>query len=88
MAAPPDKPALPGAGEQQPEDYDLTLEGVLELLAKEIERLQVSLDTYRVSDHPSKQALIRWHVQQIDARHDRLDEIKQMILNRNNDAVH
>ena len=88
MAAPPDKPAAPDKGEQPPEDLDLSLEDVLDLLANEIERLQISLDTYRLSDHPSKQSLIRWHVQQIDARHDRLDEIKQMILNRNNDAVH
>ena len=88
MAAPPDNPSLASEDEQHPEDYDLTLEGVLELLAKEIEGLQASLDAYRLSDHPSKQALIRWHVQQIDARHDRLDEIKQMILARNNGAVH
>ena len=88
MAAPPDKPSPASEDEQQPENYDLTLEGALELLAKEIERLQASLDVYRSSDHPSKQALIRWHVQQIDARHDRLDEIKQMILKRNNGAVH
>ncbi|MCR9261127.1 MAG: hypothetical protein NXH95_15490 [Pseudomonadaceae bacterium] len=88
MAAPPDKPSPASEDEQHPEDYDLTLEGVLELLAREIERLQASLDTYRSSDHPSKQALIRWHVQQIDARHDRLDEIKQMILKRNNGEVH
>jgi hypothetical protein len=88
MAAPPDKPAAPDNGEPPPEDLDLSLEGVLDQLANEIERLQLSLDTYRLSDHPSKQALIRWHVQQIDARHDRLDEIKQMILKRNNGAVH
>jgi|GEM_PF-2337207 len=88
MAAPPDKPSSAGEDEQQPEHYDLSLEDVLELLAKEVERLQASLDFYRSSDHPSKQALIRWHVQQIDARHDRLDEIRQMILSRNNGAVH
>jgi hypothetical protein len=88
MVAPPDKPSSASEDEQLSQDYDLTLEGALELLAREIERLQASLDVYRSSDHPSKQALIRWHVQQIDARHDRLDEIKQMILKRNDGAVH
>lgn len=67
--------------------YD-TLDGVLDLLVQEVERLQIALETYRLGDHPDKQALIRWHVQQIDMRQDRLEELKQMILHNNDGAVH
>ncbi|XOV84492.1 MAG: hypothetical protein ACFHXK_05110 [bacterium] len=88
MVALPDEPVMPEDCGQHQADPEPSLEDVLDLLAAEIERLQVSLETYRLGDHPSKQALIRWHVQQIDVRHDRLEEIKQMILKRNNDAVH
>jgi hypothetical protein len=65
-----------------------SLDGVLDLLVQEVERLQLALETYRLSDHPDKQALIRWHVQQIDMRQDRLEELKQMILQNNDGAVH
>ncbi len=65
-----------------------TLYEVLDLLAQEVERLKVSLEFYRLSEHPEKEQLIRWVVQQIDARQDRLEDIKSMILARDDNAIH
>ena len=69
-------------------EINTSLDEVLDLLAQEVERLQVALEYYRLSEHPDKEQLIRWHVQQIDARQDRLEEIKAMILSRGEDSVH
>ena len=68
-------------------EINTSLDEVLDLLAQEVERLQAALEFYRLSEHPDKEQLIRWHVQQIDARQDRLDDIKAMILARG-DSVH
>ena len=68
-------------------EINTSLDEVLDLLAQEVERLQVALEYYRLSEHPDKEQLIRWHVQQIDARQDRLDDVKAMILSRG-DSVH
>ena len=70
------------------DEINTSLDEVLDLLAQEVERLQVALEFYRLSDHPEKDKLIRWHVQQIDARQDRLEDIKALILSRGGDAVH
>ena len=69
-------------------EINTSLDEVLDLLAQEVERLQVAVEYYRLSEHPDKQQLIRWHVQQIDARQDRLEDIKAMILSRGEDSVH
>ena len=68
-------------------EINTSLDEVLDLLAQEVERLQVALEYYRLSEHPDKEQLIRWHVQQIDARQDRLEDIKALILSRG-DSVH
>lgn len=70
------------------QEINTSLDEVLDLLAQEVERLQVALEFYRLSDHPEKDDLIRWHVNQIDARQDRLEDVKSMILSRGDDAVH
>ncbi len=70
------------------EEVNTSLDEVLDLLAQEVERLQVALEFYRLSDHPEKDKLIRWHVQQIDARQDRLEDVKAMILSQGGDAIH
>ncbi len=80
--------ASAGAGAGMEEEINTSLDEVLDLLAQEVERLQVALEFYRLSDHPDKDKLIRWHVQQIDARQDRLEDIKALILSRGGDAVH
>ena len=70
------------------DEVNTSLDEVLDLLAQEVERLQVALEFYRLSDHPEKDKLIRWHVQQIDARQDRLEEVQSMILSQGGDAIH
>jgi hypothetical protein len=70
------------------DQLNTSLDEVLDLLAEEVERLKESLEFYRLSEHPEKEQLIRWVVQQIDMRQDRLEDIKAMILARDDDAVH
>ncbi len=65
-----------------------SLEQVLQLLAKEVERLKKALEYYRQSDRPDREDLMRWHVQRIDERQDRMEEIKNLIVARDNSAVH
>jgi hypothetical protein len=56
-----------------------SLDDVIVLLEREIERLQVSLETIRLSKHPDRSALIRWHIQTLDERQDALDQMKALI---------
>lgn len=69
-------------------EINTSLDEVLDLLAQEVERLQVALEFYRLSDHADKEKLIRWHVQQIDTRQDRLEDIKSLILAGGKDWEH
>ncbi|MCA9233412.1 MAG: hypothetical protein H6993_03015 [Pseudomonadales bacterium] len=64
------------------DDAALTLDDVIGLLEGEIERLKTALQTYRLLDHPRKAEIIRWHVRNLDARQDRLDELRAMLLAR------
>ncbi len=66
--------------EEDEDNINTSLAQVMDLLAQEIERLKLALETHRLSEHPQKQALVRWHVQQIDARQDRLEEIQRLYL--------
>ena len=66
-----------------------TLDDVVELLEKEIERLKVSLEHYQLSEHPERRELIRWHVHALDERQDALEDLKVMLLaERDEQAVH
>ena len=69
-------------------EINTSLDEVLDLLAQEVERLQVALEFYRLGEHSDKERLIRWHVQQIDDRQDRLEDIKDLILARGGRSVH
>ena len=69
-------------------DLNASLDEVLDLLALEVERLKESLEFYRLSEHPDKEQLIRWVVQQIDLRQDRLEDIKALILARDDNLLH
>lgn len=69
-------------------EINTSLVEVLDLLAQEVERLKVALEFYRLSEHAEKDQLIRWHVQQIDQRQDRLEDIKSLILAKGGDSVH
>lgn len=63
-----------------------SLNDMLDLLWQQVERLKVSMEHYRLSEHPQKREAVRWHVQQIDERQTRMDEIKSLILQ--NEEVH
>ena len=88
-------PVAESAGDAAvPEPADLegelntSLMDVLDLLGREVARLQEALDFYRMSEVADKEAIIRWHVREIDARHDRMAEVKSMILASDDDKLH
>ena len=56
-----------------------SLDDVIVLLEREVERLKASLETIRLSAHPDRNALIRWHVQQLDERQDALERMLLLI---------
>lgn len=65
-------------------DYEAQLnqsiDDVIDLLEREIRRLQASLETYRLSDHPRRGDIIRWHVKSLDERHDALEELRALMV--------
>ncbi len=62
------------------EDLNRSLDDVIDLLAREIDRLKESLETYRLSKHPNRQDIIRWHVQALDERQDTLEELRTLLI--------
>jgi len=62
------------------EPINNSLDDVIVLLEREIERLRVSLETIRLSNHPDRAALIRWHVRTLDERQDALDQMKALLI--------
>ncbi len=52
-----------------------SLDDLIALLAAEIERLKVDLETFRLSSHPNRERLVRELVDAIDERQDRLEEL-------------
>jgi hypothetical protein len=81
-----------GAGiyvnETSEEDAHLnrSLDDVVSLLEREIQRLQESLETYRLSNHPNRNEIIRWHVRTLDERQDALERLRAMALNQQGSA--
>lgn len=59
-----------------------SLDDVIALLEREIRRLRESLETYRLSDHPERNEIIRWHVRTLDERQDALEQLQAMLLAR------
>lgn len=57
-----------------------SLDDVIELLEREIERLKTSLETYRLSSHPERAEIVRWHVRTLDERQDALEELQSLII--------
>lgn len=74
------KPGPLKAGPVSSDDLDLSLDDMITLIEREIERLKASLEMYRLLDHPQKEQLIIRHVQALDERQDRLDELKAMLM--------
>lgn len=62
-----------------------SLDDVIAMLEREIRRLKESLETYRLSQHPKRNEIIRWHVRSLDERQDALDELRTMLLAQQND---
>ena len=74
---------------ERSDELNQSLDDVIDLLAKEIERLKLSLETYRLSRHPKRAEIIRWHVQTLDERQDALEELQALILaERDDGGVH
>ena len=71
------------------EELNRTLDDVIDLLEREIERLQESLATYRLTNHPNRRDLIRWHVRSLDERQDALENLHALIAaERESASVH
>ncbi len=62
-----------------------TLDDVIGLLEREIRRLKESLETYRLSKHPRRAEIIRWHVRTLDERQDAIERLRTMLLARQDD---
>lgn len=62
-----------------------SLDDVIALLEREIERLKTSLDTYRLSSHPNRAEIIRWHVGALDERQDALERLRTLLLAEESD---
>lgn len=56
-----------------------SLDDVILLLEREIERLKSSLDIYRDSEHPNRRDIMRMHVDALDRRQDTLDEMRDLL---------
>jgi hypothetical protein len=56
-----------------------SLDDVVRLLEREIERLKASLEVFRLSEHPQRADIIRWHIRALDDRQDALDDMKRLL---------
>lgn len=63
-----------------------SLDDVISLLEREIRQLKESLETYRLSNHPSRNEIIRWHVRTLDERQDALERLRAMLLTQRDDT--
>ncbi|MEQ8859705.1 MAG: hypothetical protein RIC56_13755 [Pseudomonadales bacterium] len=64
-----------------------SLDDVISLLEREIRRLKESLETYRLSQHPDRNEIIRWHVRTLDERQDALERLRTMLLAQQDDGA-
>ncbi|MEE9253723.1 MAG: hypothetical protein V3U43_02200 [Pseudomonadales bacterium] len=58
------------------EGLNRSIDDVIELLEREIERLKASLEFYRLSDSANRDEQIRIHIRQIDQRQDTLEDLR------------
>lgn len=56
-----------------------SLDDVIVLLEREIDRLKSSLEVYRDSEHPNRRDIMRMHVDALDRRQDTLDEMRDLL---------
>ena len=71
---------------EREEQLNRSLDDVIGLLELEIERLKESLETYRLSKHPRRGDIIRWHVHTLDERQDALEELHAMLAAQRDSA--
>lgn len=57
-----------------------SLDDVILLLEREIERLKESLTLFRQSDRPDRGEIVRWHIRTLDERQDALESMKALIV--------
>ena len=60
------------------EGLNRSVDDVIELLEREIERLKASLEFYRLSDCANREEQIRIHIGQIDQRQDALEDLRSL----------
>ncbi len=66
-----------------------SLDDVIHLLEREIERLKESLTLFRHSDRPDRNDIVRWHIRTLDERQDALESMKALIIEtRSPDSTH
>ena len=66
-----------------------SLDDVIHLLEREIDRLKASLESYRMSQHPQRAEIVRWHVRTLDERQDALENLQALIIaEREGKALH
>ncbi|MFU8816828.1 MAG: hypothetical protein ACNA7W_15885 [Pseudomonadales bacterium] len=68
------------------EHLNRSLDDIILLLEREIQRLKESLETYRLSRHPNRGDIIRWHVRTLDERQDALERLRIMLLAQQGDS--
>ncbi len=68
--------------DQREEEWALnnSLDDVILLLEREIERLKESLTLFRLSDRPDRNEIVRWHIRTLDERQDALESMKALIV--------
>lgn len=64
------------------DNLNRSIDDVVVLLEREIERLKESLETYRLSSNPSRKEIIRWHVRTLDERQDALEDLQDLLQAR------
>ncbi len=62
------------------DQLERSIDQVVSLLEAEIERLKESLETYRLSNSPNRDEIIRGHVRTLDERQDALEELQKLLL--------
>ena len=60
------------------EGLNRSIDDMVELLEREIERLKASLEFYRLSNSRNRDEQIRFHIRQIDQRQDALEDLRAL----------
>ena len=60
------------------EGLNRSIDDMVELLEREIERLKASLEFYRLSNSQNRDEQIRFHIRQIDQRQDALEDLRAL----------